>query len=120
MVIEVNTDSQVYSFPVSISSAVRMYLRMTPFLCSAGGWLQLSVTEFESITLPLTLTGESLGAVFITKESIHYTSINRALLTILIKLNRDTVTKWPDSYSLSCHRTVVVVERMKVADIDLR
>ena len=63
MVMVVNTDSQVYSFPVSVSTAATMYLRTTPFLCSGGGGLQLKVMEFESITSPFRSVGESVGPI---------------------------------------------------------
>ena len=55
-------DSQEYSFPVSASVAVMMYLRITPFWFSDRGGFQFKVTEVESTTWPVRPSGAVVGA----------------------------------------------------------
>ena len=62
----VATDSHVYSFPVFVSVAAMIYLRIIPFWLSCGGGLQLRVMAVESITWPATLIGASLGPIMYT------------------------------------------------------
>ena len=57
----VDTDSQLYSTPVSISVADIMYLRMIPFWLSCGGGFQVRATVVESTTSPAKSLGTSLG-----------------------------------------------------------
>ena len=71
MSILVVTDSQVYSIPVSISTALMMYFLMTPFSFSGGGGFQLIVAEVESITWPVTFVGKSLGPVVTIVLKMH-------------------------------------------------
>ena len=80
----VSTESQVYSFSVSVSIAAMMYLRTTPFWYSSGAGLQLNIMEFESITSPVTSVGEPLGP---NETLLCHCSGKSKKRTILEKLN---------------------------------